>query len=53
MLVVWQRRQDSGPDTETPRPPLQPGERPAKDTMEGGGIGTGLESPQKQTRTDL
>jgi len=54
MLVVrrW-RRQDGGPDAGTPLPPLQPVERPATDTMEGGGKSDGLESGQMQTRADL
>jgi hypothetical protein len=37
----------------TPVPPLQPVERPGKDTMEGGGKSNGLESGQMQTRADL
>jgi len=50
MVVVWWRWQDAGPDTGTPLPPLQLVERPAKDTVEGGGKGGGLESRQMQTR---
>jgi len=53
MLVVGQRGQDGRPDAGTPLPPLQPVERPAKDTMEGGGKGDWLESGQMQTRADL
>jgi len=53
MLVVRRRRQDGGPDAGTPLPPLQPVERPAESTMEGGGKGDGLESGQMQTRADL
>jgi len=34
-------------------PPLQPVERPATGTMEGGGKSDGLESGQMQTRADL
>jgi len=52
MLVVRRRRQD-GPDAGTPLPPLQPVERPATGTMEGGGKSDGLESGQMQTRADL
>jgi hypothetical protein len=53
MLVVRRRRQDGGPDAGTPLPPLQPVERPAESTMEGGGKGDGLESGQMPTRADL
>jgi len=54
MLVVRRRRrQDGGPDAGTPLPPLQPVERPATDTMEGGGKSDGLEGGQMQTRADL
>ena len=53
MLVVRRCRQDGGPDAGTPLLPLQPVERPAKDTMEGGGKGNGLESWQMQTRAGL
>ena len=54
MLVVRRRRmQDCGPDAGIPLPPLQPVERPATDTMEGGGKSNGLESGQMQTRADL
>jgi len=45
--------QDCGPDAGIPLPPLQPVERPATDTMEGGGKSNGLESGQMQTRADL
>jgi len=51
--VVRKQRQDGGPDVGTPLPPLQPVERPAKDTMEGGGKGDGLECRQMQTHADL
>jgi len=37
-LVVRRRRLDGGPEAGTPLPPLQPVERPAKDTVEGGGM---------------
>jgi len=53
MLVVRRRRQDGGPDAGTPLPPLQQVERPAENTMEGGGKGDGLESGQMPTRADL
>jgi len=53
MLVVRRRRQDGGPDVGTPLPPLQPVERPAKNAMEGGGKGDGLESGQMPTCADL
>jgi len=53
MLEVRRRRQDSGPDAGTPLPPLQPVERPAKDTMESGGKDQGLESRQMQTHAGL
>jgi len=50
MLVV---RRDSGPDARAPLPPLQPVERPAESTREGGGKGDGLESGQMPTRAGL
>jgi len=52
MLVVRRRRQ-GGPDAGTPLLPLQPVERPATDTMEGGGKSDRLESGQMQTRANL
>jgi hypothetical protein len=52
MLVARRRKQD-GPDVGTPLPPLQPVERPATGTMEGGGKLHGLEGGQMQTRADL
>jgi len=53
MLVVRLRRQDGGPDAGTPLPPLQPVERPAENTMEGGGKADRLESGQIPTGADL
>jgi hypothetical protein len=53
MLVVRWRQQDGGPDAGTPLPPLQPVERPAEDTVAGGGKGDGLESGQMLTRSGL
>jgi hypothetical protein len=53
MLVVRPRRHDGGPVAGTPLPPLQPVERPAKNAMEGGGKGDGLESGQMPTRAGL
>jgi len=50
VLVVWR---DSGPDAGAPLPPLQPVERPAESTLEGGGKGDGLESGQMPTRAGL
>jgi len=50
MLVV---QRDSGPDTRAPHPPLQPVERPAESTLEGGGKGDGLESGQMPTCAGL
>jgi len=52
MLLVRRRRQD-GPDAGTPLPPLQPVERPATGSMEGGGKSDRLESGQMQSRADL
>jgi hypothetical protein len=53
LLVRRRRRQQGGPDTGTPLPPLQPVERLATDPMEGGGKSNGLESGQMQTHADL
>jgi len=53
MMVVRRRMQDGGPDAGTPLPPLQPVERPAESTIEGGQQGDGLESGQVPTRADL
>ena len=50
MLVV---RRDSGLDARAPLPPLQPVERPAESTLEGGGKGDGVESGQMPTRAGL
>jgi hypothetical protein len=52
ILVVRRRRQD-GPDAGTPLPALQPVERPASGTMEGGGKRDWLEGGQMQTHADL
>jgi len=49
MLVVWSDK-DPDPDMGAPPPPLQPVERPAESTMEGGGIGDRLESRQMPPR---
>ena len=51
MLVMRRQRQDS-PDAGTTFPPLQPVERPATGTMEGGGKNDGLESRQMQSCED-
>jgi hypothetical protein len=53
MLVVLHQRQDGGPDAETPLPPLQPMQRPAKNAVEGGGKGDRPESRQMPTPADL
>jgi len=53
MLAVRQPRQDGGPDTGSPLPPLQPVERPTESTMEGGGKGDELESGKVPTCADL
>jgi len=52
-MVVARRRRQDGPDAGAPLPPLQPVERPATGTMEGGGKSDGLESGQMPTRADL
>jgi len=52
MLVVW-RDSDPDPDVGAPLPPLQPVERPAEGTMEGGGKGDRLESGQMPTRAGI
>ena len=44
---------DSGPDAGATVPPLQPVERPAESSLEGGGKGDGLESRQMPTRAAL
>ena len=53
LVVLRRQRQDGGPHAGTPLPPLQPVERSATDTMDGGGKSNGLESGQMQTRADL
>ena len=53
MLVVRQWRRDVGPDVRTPLLSLRPVDRPAKDTVEGGGKGDRMQSGQMQRRADL
>jgi len=53
MLVVWRRRQNSGPDEGTPFPPPRPVETPAIDGMEGGEKCDTLERGQMDTRAYL
>jgi hypothetical protein len=53
MLEVRQSRQDGGVDADTPRPPLNPVERPAESTVERVGKGDRLESGQMPTRGGL
>jgi len=49
-MVVVRRDSDPDPDAGAPLPPLQPLERPAESTMEGGGKGDRLESGQMTPR---
>jgi len=53
MVVLRWRSHDGGPDAGTTLPPLQPVERPEKDTMEGGVKGDGMESWEMQTCADI
>jgi len=53
MLVVQRWKQDGGPDGGRPLRPLQLKERPATDTMKGGGKSDGLECRRMQTCADL
>jgi len=55
MLVVWRRRQGGSPDPDMGKPllPLQPMERPAKDSLERGEESNGMESRQRPTHASV